>query len=238
MTRIQSTTDYDKFNFIVSNREQYRKHIERIKQGFEEYGNLTKVQPILVNEKFDIIDGQHRFIACKELGEPIYYTMTPGLGVAEARSMNILHKSWLPLDYARSYALQGDTNYQKFIQLMEDYGFSFTTTLKYAEGSEIKGMNSRFRKGEFVLTDEKGARERLDKLAGAGLFVPFVTNEKFGSAFLRAINVENYDHKRMLKKLELHQHLLEPKGSVQDSLRMLEEIYNYQMSETNRLRFY
>jgi hypothetical protein len=67
---IQVTSDYDQFVIMEANREQNRGHIEAIKAAFGEMGNLTRVQPILVNERFEIIDGQHRFIACKELGEP------------------------------------------------------------------------------------------------------------------------------------------------------------------------
>lgn len=235
---IKSTTDYDQFKFIEANREQSAGHIENIKKAFEEYGNLTKVQPILVNEKFEIIDGQHRFIACRDLGEPIYYTQVEGLNVANARSMNILHKGWTPLDYAKSYATQGDPNYQKYLDLREDYGFSHGTTLAFAMGHETDGAYKIFRAGEFVLKDEKAARERLDMLAEIGTVIPFVTEERFSRAFRKVMAVEGYDHKRMLRKLELHKHIVERKGSIEDYLRMLEDVYNFQMAPENRLRLY
>lgn len=235
---INSTTNYDQFKFIEANREQARGHIENIKKAFEEYGNLTKVQPILVNEKFEIIDGQHRFVACRDLGEPIYYTQVEGLNVEDARSMNILHKGWGPLDYAKSYATQGDPNYQKYLNLREDYGFGHMTTLFYALGSIPKGTGKVFRSGEFVIPDEVSARERLDKLAEVGTIVPFITDEKFTRAFIQVIITEGYDHKRMLRKLKLHQHIVERKGTIEDYLRMLEDVYNFQMPPENRLRLY
>lgn len=136
---IQSSKDYNKFSFIGANRDTSRGHIENLKKAFEENGNLTEVQPILVNDRFEIIDGQHRFNVCKELGVEIYFTQVPGLTVHDARSLNILHRRWHLSDYIESYARAGDTNYQELLQLHEDYGFSLSVTVKYAVGNEPKG---------------------------------------------------------------------------------------------------
>lgn len=235
---IQSTRDYDKFSFIESNRVLNKGHVANLETAFEDYGNLTRVQPILVNEKFQIIDGQHRFLACKDMGVPIYFTQIPGLGIAEARSMNILHSSWNMDDYARSYALEGDPNYQKYLRIREDYGFGHSIVLVYALNDQSHGAFAKFRRGEFVLADEKGTRERLNALAEIGMLVPFVNRKEFAMAILKAIKLEGYDQKRMLKKLELHNNLLEERAHVSDYLRLLETIYNFQISEGNRLRFY
>lgn len=94
------------------------------------------------------------------------------------------------------------------------------------------------RDGNFTLEDRKGAEDRLGKLADTGLFVPFVQNAAYAAAMLHVLNISGYDHKRMLRKLELGQHLLERKGSVDGYLRMLEEVYNHQMTAANRLRLW
>lgn len=237
-TEIQETKNYDKFSFIESNRDYNRGHVERLKQAFEETGNLTKVQPILVNDKFEIIDGQHRFVACRDLGETIYYTMVPGLTVRDARQMNILHRRWTIDDYAKSYAMAGNPNYRKIIELQEDYGFNWGVIVIYSLGQAPSGFTKDFRNGDFVLPDEKAARERLDALADVGVYVPFVGDKSFTRAFLNILKVDGYDQKRMLRKLELHQSMLERRGDVQGYSRLLEEIYNFQMSETARLRLY
>jgi hypothetical protein len=236
--QVQSTTNYGLFQFMDSNRDTNRGHIEALKAAFEESGNFTQVQPILVNENFQIIDGQHRFVACQELGVPIYYTQVAGLGVEDARKMNVLHRKWFGIDYAKSYAEAGDTNYQRFLQLMEDYGFSITTTITYCLGSDPQGVFKSFRNGGFVLEDENGARERLEKLQQVQEFVTFGTNEAFTRALLKVIQLENYDHRRMLRKLAANPQLIRQMGTVQEMLRMLEDVYNYNMSEANRLRFF
>ena len=70
----QQSTNYDEFRTLNANRNVSENHVKQIKAAIETVGNLTEVVPIIVNENKEIIDGQHRFEACKELGLPIFYT--------------------------------------------------------------------------------------------------------------------------------------------------------------------
>lgn len=236
---VQQTMNYDQFRFIESNREQNRGHIEAIKKAFEEMGNLTAVQPILVNERYEIIDGQHRFHACRELGLPIYFTMQRGLGVKDARNMNILHRTWRLNDFARSYAEGGDQNYQKFVQLAEDYpGFSYSVLMVYALGEQVPGIFSAFRRGEFIFRDVPAARAKLDKLAEAVNAVN-IKDQDFALAYLKIMKVQGFDQRRMIRKLgQVGEQIIRRYGSAVEYQRAFEEVYNYQMSEGNRLRLY
>lgn len=235
---ISRSTDYSQFKFMEANREQSRGHVELLKKAFEEVGNLTRVQPILVNDNFEIIDGQHRFIACKELGLPIYYTLVEGLGVGEARSMNILHRNWTMDDYARSYAQTGDDNYRRYINLVEEYGFSHSITVQAAYGADRRGVFKEFRNGEFVLQDEGLTRRRLDFLDAVREILPLGVDTKLASALIKAFGKEGFNEAHMLRKLELHQGLVYKQPSVADYLRMLEDIYNYKMSDQHKVRLF
>lgn len=237
---VQQTDNYDMFSFIEANRDQSRGHVEALKHAYEEIGNLTKVQPILVNERYEIIDGQHRFTACKDLGEPIYYTQVPGLGVREARSMNILHRGWRVEDYAKSYALTGDTNYQKYIQLREDYGFNHSITLAYIlnDPGSRSGFLKEFRQGEFVVPNEEEAVDRLEYLHAAAERAPIVAMRPAALALLKVLNMENFDRARMLDKLERNAHKMMRYEKIEDNLRQLEDIYNANVALSNRVRLY
>lgn len=235
---VQSTTDYDKFTFLDTNRELTAGHVQHIKDAFQEIGNMTAVQPILVNEKYEIIDGQHRFMAAQELGEPIYYTMRAGLGVKDARSMNILHRPWHSDDFAHSYADGGDKNYQKFLELRESFGFSHSITLIYIYGSSSAGIFSDFRKGEFYIPDLTKALERLNVLASVREISPVAKYQGFAEALQQVAKAEGYSHHRMLSKLKLNSQMLKRLNGVPENLRLLEDIYNYSVREGNRLRLY
>lgn len=236
---IKVTSDYDKFSFIKANRDQSRGHIETLKKAFEEIGNLTKVQPILVNDRFQIVDGQHRFTAIKELGEPVYYTKVSGLGVNEARSMNLLHRTWRVDDFAKSYALSGDKNYQKYIQLKEDYGFSHTVILLYISNRlDNTGTLQEFREGNFVIEDEDGAVDRLEYLSKAAEAAPIVSYRPVALAMLKLMQIEGFDRDRMLTKLEKYGHKIERVDNVESNMRQLEDVYNQNVALSNRTRLY
>lgn len=240
-TAIQETMDYDQFEFLSNNREANRSHIEALKRAFEEYGNLTKTQPVLVNERFQIIDGQHRFVACQELGAPIYYTMVPGLGIQEARQMNILHRSWTPDDYARSYAVGGNKHYINFVNLKEDYGWSHSIILDYVNGDrKSKGMFAEFREGNMVINDLNAVKERLDMLKAVEEIVGprLAAYKPFASAFLRVLSVDGFQFDRFLKKLIERPGDLKFFSTIEDNLRQLEEVYNFMYSDKNRTRFF
>lgn len=80
---VYETTDYDKFVIVDGNR--IIDHVEHIKQSMKEH---YVPNAILVNEKFEILDGQNRFKAQKELGKPVRYIVEEGLGIVDARAMN------------------------------------------------------------------------------------------------------------------------------------------------------
>lgn len=69
---MQETKEYDRFSFLTANRPVDYNHVNKIKKSLQEYGFLDS-QPITVNNEMQIIDGQHRFVACKEMGLPIKF---------------------------------------------------------------------------------------------------------------------------------------------------------------------
>lgn len=236
---IQRTNDYDKFSFLSNNRDPSRSHIEALKRAFQDYGNLTESQPVLVNERLQIIDGQHRFIAAQELGSPIFYTTVPGLGIQEARQMNILHKNWTTDDYAESYAKGGNMQYIKYLELKEEFGFSHSVLISYAKEGRVKGVFADFRNGTFVIDDLEATRQRLSMLADVTAIIGATLADKiFALAFRRAMQAPHYDHVRMLKKLAELQTEFRAFSKQPDALRQLEDIYNYRYTESNRVRLY
>lgn len=237
---IQNTREYSLFKFMSTNRDTIPGHVNRLKKAFETYGNLTKVQPILVNENYEIIDGQNRFLAAQELGQPIYFTVAPGLGVDEARSMNILHRGWGVGDYAKSYAEGGNRAYQIYRELQSTYGFTHKIMLMYLSGAvyENSGVYKKFREGNLEISDLDSSIKYLDLYSEVERLAPF-NNFGLAAAFLTIFKNPGYDHKRMLKKLALHgEAMLKPMVGKLDNLRQLEEIYNYFQGEATRLRLY
>lgn len=237
---IQETTNYSRFNLMDANRNVLESHKDSIKASIEEHGNFTEFVPIMVNERMEIIDGQHRFVALKELGLPIYYVMTKGTGVKEARNMNKLNKPWGMLDWARSYASSGYKSYQNYLILHDEYPTIHPSTLiKYATNEVRMGMNKSFREGNLVFPEQAldGARERLEAYLSFVEAQPIADYSAMADALLLAMDADGYNHNRMISKIRMYRGLKRLKNR-NDCLRQLEDIYNYSTSEANRLRLY
>lgn len=62
-TRIYYTSDYAMFHFLKGNRDLNEPKINKIVKSVTAGLNFFKYCPIMVNENYFIIDGQHRFYA-------------------------------------------------------------------------------------------------------------------------------------------------------------------------------
>jgi hypothetical protein len=95
--------DYDSFKILEGNRSINRNKVERFEVEFKEH-KYHKDFPILVNENMEIIDGQHRFVACKNLGLPIVFKKTKdAYEIEEIARLNSLSTKWKSADFVNAY---------------------------------------------------------------------------------------------------------------------------------------
>ncbi len=64
VNKVYQTSDLSIFKQIEGNRVPNLQHIKRLADSIRVYG--MKCNPILVNERMEVIDGQHRLMAAKE----------------------------------------------------------------------------------------------------------------------------------------------------------------------------
>lgn len=93
--KIFVTDDYSVFKLMNGNRSF--DHKRAIVNSVKRVGHIPS--PIICNEKMEVVDGQGRLAAFKELKLPVYYIVIQGLGIEECISMNISQSNWTTLDY-------------------------------------------------------------------------------------------------------------------------------------------
>lgn len=113
------TKNYGQFSKLKGNRPTAASRVNKIIRSIQNVGYITN--PIIVNEKFEIIDGQGRLEAMKKLNLPVEYIVEKGAGINECVAMNINQTNWTTLDYVKSYAEQGNKDYQVLMKFYEDY---------------------------------------------------------------------------------------------------------------------
>lgn len=234
---VQKTNDYGLFKYIESNRTISKPHVQHLIQSFENNPHLVQTRPILVNEKMEIIDGQHRLQACMALRIPVYYVVATGTDIESAQLMNALQKGWGLMDYARSYAMNGKNEYREFLRLQEEYPIASTILMLYCVGRDQNKINVKFKRGEFhMMEDRKVIEKHLGMLEDFSEVLPFWRDYNFGKAVHDIILVPGYDHERMIRKLKGLP--IKRQVSRLDYIRELEDAYNKHMEADKTVRFY
>lgn len=240
MHSVNTTTDYKQFSFLIDNRDTSRKHINKLRDAIRKNPEILEVQPILVNENMEIIDGQHRFTAASELGLPITYTQVHGLNMETARNMNVLQRKWTMEDYSRSYAKAGNPNYKEFLKYWSEYPLIKISVLirLLAGGPSRYNTSATFKNGTWVIEQNE------DKLAylldncntmAETMGVPF--SSSYAAALREVIESEtiDFDAERFLRKLKERPELLGRANTRKDALINMERVYNFQSKVPARL---
>lgn len=231
------TKEYDLFNLMTGNRPIDTAHVSQLKRKIENEGNLTSEFPVNVNEKMEVIDGQHRIIALKELGYPIYYTISEGANLSTVRQINVARKNWSWIDYAESFAAEGNPFYRDLLDFSEAFGFNFSTLDRYTNGGKRTFVND-YQAGEYKVLNKGLSFKLFNELTTVKEALPFAVTTGFSAAMYDILTHPDYDQKRMVDKLTKYGVQLKEWTKKKDWLRNIEDVYNIGQTEATRVRFF
>jgi hypothetical protein len=205
-------------------------HVKKLKESIVIDPRTILFAPILVNEKYQVIDGQHRLEAIKQLGLPVYFIRHKGLGLDIVQKLNSNAKQWQPIDYARAYEQKGNKNYAYYVKAKESiYGINHDSLIKYL-ALDTPVTNMSFKQGILVVPNFKKSMELLKMLADFNQFKRYSTRN-FALAFLRLAQEDNYDHDRMISQFNNHINEFEDRSSEVGYFIELNRIYNIGLNE-------
>jgi len=246
---VKDTKEYSKFKILEGNRVTDDNHIKRLQRLMLTSGNLTQQFPVVINQNWEVIDGQHRIKALEQLGWPVFYIVKEDLNLQDVRAINIGHRNWTWKDYAISFAELGNKNYERLLALHEEFGTAFHTLMQYTSLSHERSITHNkgvttsslgYRMGEFKLDEEQynSSRVLLAQLEEA-MEVSGIKYRQFQSAMYWIMTEPSYDHARMLEKLEKYgaPHLNRARR-VEDFLRALEDTYNTYVRDEEKVRLF
>lgn len=224
--KVQKTQDYTLFKRIEGNRVVSNPHVNRLKHAMEEDPSTITYNPIIVNEKFEVIDGQHRLEAMQALDLPVHYIKVGGLDLGVVQRLNSVAKQWTPMDYAKSFRELGNESYRLYIEFKLEFKFNHAILLKYLSPDDYV-TNNMFKQGKFRVEDRAKAWKYCSYLRDFCEYYDRAKLRNQASGFFYLIRSEQYDHKRMLQKLKQHAHRIQEQKSPVDYAREFERIYNY-----------
>ena len=122
------TKNYSFFSYVKSNREIKPANVAKIKNSMEVYGFMDG-RPILCTRAGEVIDGQHRLEAAKELNIEVVYEFVEDGATEKMIVLNATQTNWALNDYINSYANQNIDCYRKLLKFQEKYKFSMSNSI-------------------------------------------------------------------------------------------------------------
>lgn len=226
---IYETTDYDMFKFIKGNRSLKENQVERLVESIKDK-NLLDVNPIIVNKNLEVIDGQSRLMAAKQLNVPIFYTVAKAANLEDVRLLNINVKTWGMEDYLDSYLAQNIPDYYTLKKFHEEYAIPITISLQLLSGmSDRQEVRLSFKSGDFKVVSLGQAKRIAEKLLDIREFADrgIWRSRDFIQAVIALDKDKKISHEKLLKQFKKNDLTIYRQGSTQDYLRRFTEVYNF-----------
>lgn len=182
---IKKTKDYEIFKSITSNRDINRLHVKKLSQSIKER-NLLWAKPPLVNERMEIIDGQHRLEACMLVKADFYYVVAKGLTKDDMAILNTNQKNWTGADFINFYTIEKKKDYQELSKLINTFD-----DLKVSMLITFTGGHKGLREGLYKAVNVSRARQVCEWIMKLKKGHPFVLEKSFGLALYDTIDTES-----------------------------------------------
>lgn len=254
INQVNQTTDYEKFRSLNGNRNVNALHVRRLQESFAKSYLLS---PILVNDKFEIIDGQHRFEAAKKLNLPINFISIPDYGLEQVQLLNTNMKNWKSEDYLQGFCDLKYPEYLRFRNFMRQFPTLSFMVCDMLLTDNTNGSESGSSKQELISDTNKAGSYTKNLFKEGVLKIPNYELSVYNgnllmqlrdyyegynrTVFVRAMIMlfknDNFDFQIFLSKLKLNPTALKPCVTVTDTKLLIEEIYNYRNQNKVSLRY-
>ena len=158
--------DFYKFKLLKRNRTTSQAQVNKLIVKLQEpKGQLV---PIIINEKWEVINGQHRLQAAEEGNiDHIIVMMSHGATIEDVIVMNTTEKKWNFWDYLKCHSDESapnSTQYQKIKKFLKDYPISPKAALWLLSGNNHDYGTEDFEEGVFNVTYLEEAQKQGDFL--------------------------------------------------------------------------
>lgn len=233
--KIQTTSDYSIFKHVGFNREKNKNHIESLKKIITKE-NLLHLHPILVNNKMEVVDGQHRLEAAKELGLEIFYIQSD-LSYDHILNSNLFQKKLSLEDVIKFYAIKDAKphyiKFQEYIHLLE---LNPKSIIGLLFGTVSKPILDFIKSGKFEMPDSLEITDKL--MLSFSRFKDFVKQKRitpfsmfssstFTISYRNLVLLSHFNEEIFFNKLEQRWFDLKPQLNSKEWTRQLIYIYNW-----------
>jgi len=193
------TNNYNLFKLAQTNRTVKQSHINKICKSMELYGFLNS-KPITVNSNFEIIDGQHRFLAAQKLGIDIIYEID-NVDLNEAMvTVNTTSNIWRLSEFIEHYAKMNFTDFIELNKFINSHDYGVSNCISIYCGFSVKPKH--IRSGEMPSKNLK-LSESIDLIEFFRGKLKFFKTNKFIESIIVLVNRKDLQPKH-IERLKLN----------------------------------
>ena len=232
--QVKSTYNYDAFKFVDRNRPIRQNHVETIISWFKA-NFMMDLFPAVVNKKMEVMDGQHRILACKAMNLPVYYQIGEDITEEMIPDINACHRKWDVSDYCNFYAKGGNDNYKRLISISEKHNLPISVTVKLLYNGS-RSLWPLIRTGRLVVSEHQDD-ELIFQYKEIKSFLKdilksddkaFLATDKFTGALMNVLRKVDFD--RFFMRLKMSPSKVHICSSTKDYEMMLDNIYKHKRS--------
>lgn len=237
---IYEETDYSKFKKLSDNRDVLSGRLSKLMASFSVKQILN---PIIVNEKMQIIDGQGRYETLKKMGKPIQYIVADGANSDDCKRMNRYNTKWSALDFAKSYAASGNQNYVNLLKACSLSTYSISRVVRLANHSTTTASNGEgiIESGKLIFNEEDITKVMICKEMITQIQDALLLGKRINDAFVISVKViteyKGYNHAHMISNCKKKKNDFQLISGIEGMLREFERVYNYKCPMDQRLFF-
>lgn len=233
-TKIQYTKEYGFFHFLKGNRDLNEAKIEKIVKSVKSGLNFFKYCPILVNEDHFIIDGQHRFWACRKLNLPVYFVVVPNFSLRQIAEINNNTSKWKIKDFMNCY-IDANVNrdqYKMLEKISADNKLNISLCINLLMYGKVGGggMSEAFRNGDFKVNFLDFTQRLIEQARQFEKFEADWKSRPFLQAIEKLQSSDKYDQEAVIKKLTKHNLTISSQSSCKEYLNHIESLFNFKNS--------
>lgn len=231
MSQILKTSDHDLFTSFTSNREIDDKHVAQLVKSIQSR-NLLCINPILVDSKMRIIDGQHRLEAARLLKVDIYYIVSDEVDRLDISKLNSNQKNWNAMDYINFHTVEGNPEFLKLSKFINTYPDLKVSVILTIISSKFTRNTNAVKEGILDVENINFGHQVAQALAvlNEKYRHEFIYDSRFPIALARAMQDENFTLETFIKRIDLNPRAFVRCTTTKESYKMIQEIYNYRTS--------
>ena len=241
ISEVKYESDYTKFLILEQNRDIDEKAVNNLVVSIKKKGQL---QPIIVNDKFEIIDGQHRLDACEILGVPVSYIVSNKATIKDVVLINNTQKPWGNLDYLKTFCHKSHSNHEEYIKVknfLDEHGLLFGISLDlltagaYGNGGRDSSGAKTFKEGTFKIKNLEQANRWATQLNKIKAFAPqLVKSRKFCIGFRKVQKLEYFLLSLAYEQIEKNIRKFDRCQNQEDWNEAMVKAYNHNLKKTNK----